>query len=254
MRILIDSADLKEIKQILEYKIISGITTNPSLVSKTFKDQERNSFMDFLAEFSKKPDFDKAQESDLGNLEVSVQVTETEYSKILDQGKKILGMYDDYSEKQKIIPKIPTNVVLKLPLTRDGIKACKYFTDKGKKTNITLCFNVNQALICALAGATYVSVFLGRTEDNFDGTPEEKILSSKKLIEDTKKVFDNYKFQTKILGASIRNLNHINICSSAGIDAITISPKLFYQMIDNELSISGAKEFVHTWSESNLLL
>jgi transaldolase len=230
MRILIDSADLNEIKQILEYRIISGITTNPSLVSKTFKDQDKNSFMDFLKNVSHVfPDG-----------EISAQVTEVEYDRILDQGQRILD--------------ISSNIVLKLPLTRDGIKACKYFVDKEKKTNITLCFTANQALICALAGATYVSVFLGRTEDNFEGTPEEKLLSSKKLIEDTKKVFYNYKFETKILGASIRNLNHINICSHAGVDAITISPKLFYQMIDNELSISGAKEFVQTWSESNLLL
>jgi len=249
MRIFIDSADLTEIRQVLEYNIISGITTNPSLVLKVFKDKGENSFKDFLAEFSKKPE-EYSQKHDLRNLEVSVQVTETEYSKIIDQGKRILGVYDDFSEKSKM----PTNTVLKLPLTRDGIRACEYFAKKGKKTNITVCFTSNQALIAALAGATYVSVFLGRTEDNFEGTSEEKTLVSKKLIEDTKKVFDNYKLTTKILGASIRNLVHIDICSQAGVDAITISPKLFYQMIDSELSISAAQDFVHRWEESNLIL
>lgn len=230
MRILIDSADLTEIKQILEYNIISGITTNPSLVSRTFKDKNDSSFIDFL----------KGITEIFPNGEISGQVTEVLYERILEQGKRILD--------------ISPNIVLKLPLTRSGIRACEYFAKKGRKTNITLCFTASQALICALAGATYVSVFLGRTEDNFDGNAEEKVFSSKKLIEDTKKIFDNYKFKTKILGASIRNIGHINTCAVACIDAITISPKLFYQMIDNDLSIAGAEEFVRTWNDANLIL
>lgn len=216
MQIFLDSADIKEIKEINQLGIIDGLTTNPSLMSKT-----TNDFKSTIIEICK-----------IINSDVSIEVSANDFDNMIDQGNRIL--------------EISSNIVIKLPMTWEGIKACKYFSDKGRKVNMTLCFSANQALIAAKAGAAYVSPFIGRLDDiGQDGI---------NLISDIRQIYDNYKdqLQTKILAASIRNPTHVLQCAQIGSDVITMPGKIIKQLLDHPLTVTGLEIFNKDWNNSGL--
>ncbi len=219
MKIFIDSADLDEIAELNSYGIIDGVTTNPSSIAKMQQNLLQQNLLSHIKDITK-----------IIHGPISVQVTEENYEKILVQGNTILEISD--------------NIVLKLPLTWDGIKACKYFSNIGKNVNMTLCFNATQALLAAKVGATYVSPFIGRIDDiGYDGV---------KLIEDIRIIFNNYKLSTKILAASIRNVNHIYKIALIGVDIVTASYSTLKQMIYNPLTDQGLYRFNQDWLKSRI--
>ncbi|WP_250311629.1 fructose-6-phosphate aldolase [Rickettsia endosymbiont of Oedothorax gibbosus] len=214
MQIFLDSADIKEIDEINQLGIIDGITTNPSLMSKTKYD-----FVSTIAEICK-----------IITSDVSVEVVANDVDTMINQGNKIL--------------EISSNIAIKLPMTWNGIKACQYFADKGKKVNMTLCFSVNQALIAAKAGAFYISPFIGRLDDiGRNGIS---------LISDIRQVYDNYQYQTKILAASIRSPNHVYQAAMYKADVATMSGKIIKQLLNHPLTDSGLEIFNKDWTKSGL--
>lgn len=214
MKIYIDSSDIKEIKEINKTKLVDGITTNPSLIAKQNKNIK--TILKEICNEIKGP--------------VSAEVTAVDYEGMLKEAK--------------ILKKIAKNIVIKLPLTFEGLKACKELSVKGIKTNVTLCFSVTQALMAAKSGATYVSPFIGRLDDIGK--------SGVGLIQDIRKVFDNYKdLKTKILSASIRNIDHVKEVAKAGSDIATIPPKVFHEMYKHELTDKGLKIFLDDWNSTN---
>lgn len=212
MKIFLDTADIEEVKKYQVYGIVDGITTNPSLIAKSDL-----SFSEISSRLCALVDGD-----------VSLEVTATEYSEILRQGEKI----------NKIAP----NAVIKLPITWDGIKACRYFSNQGFKVNMTLCFSVMQAVIAARAGATYVSPFIGRLEDS-----GEDALS---MIAYIREIFDNYGLKTQILAASIRNITHIVESALCGVDCVTIPGSIAETLIEHDLTTKGLERFVSDWNKS----
>lgn len=214
MQIFLDSADIKEIDEINQLGIIDGITTNPSLMSKT-----KDDFGSTIVKICK-----------IVRSDVSVEVAANDVDTMISQGNKILG--------------ISSNIVIKLPMTWNGIKVCQYFADKGKKVNMTLCFSVNQALIAAKAGAYYVSPFIGRLDDIGQ--------NGMSLISDIRQMYDNYQYQTKILAASIRNPNHVYQSAMYGADVATMSSKIIKQLLDHPLTDSGLEVFNRDWDKSGL--
>ncbi|WP_417905305.1 fructose-6-phosphate aldolase [Candidatus Tisiphia endosymbiont of Micropterix aruncella] len=214
MQIFLDSADIKEIDEINQLGIIDGITTNPSLMSKT-----KDDFGSTIVKICK-----------IVRSDVSVEVAANDVDTMISQGNKILG--------------ISNNIVIKLPMTWNGIKVCQYFADKGKKVNMTLCFSVNQALIAAKAGAYYVSPFIGRLDDIGQ--------NGMSLISDIRQMYDNYQYQTKILAASIRNPNHVYQSAMYGADVATMSSKIIKQLLDHPLTDSGLEVFNRDWAKSGL--
>ncbi|WP_341761569.1 MULTISPECIES: fructose-6-phosphate aldolase [unclassified Candidatus Tisiphia] len=214
MQIFLDSADIKEIDEINQLGIIDGITTNPSLMSKT-----KDDFGSTIIKICK-----------IVRSDVSVEVAANDVDTMISQGNKILG--------------ISSNIVIKLPMTWNGIKVCQYFANKGKKVNMTLCFSVNQALIAAKAGAYYVSPFIGRLDDIGQ--------NGMSLIRDIRQMYDNYQYQTKILAASIRNPNHVYQSAMYGADVATMSGKIIKQLLDHQLTDSGLEVFNRDWNKSRL--
>jgi len=214
MKIYIDSSDIKEIKEINKTKLVDGITKNPSLIAKQKKDIK--TILKEICKEIKGP--------------VSAEVTATNCDGMLKEAK--------------ILKKIAKNIVIKLPLTFEGLKACKELSKKGIDTNVTLCFSVTQALMAAKSGATYVSPFIGRLDDIGE--------SGIGLIHDIRTVFDNYKdIKTKILSASIRNIDHVKEVAKAGSDVATIPPKVFHEMYKHELTDKGLKIFLDDWKSAN---
>ena len=174
MKFFVDTAEIKDIKELYATGLLDGVTTNPSLIAKSGRD-----FKEVIKEIC-----------DLVPGPVSAEVASLEYEGMIAEGDHLA--------------KIADNVVIKLPLTLNGLKATKYFFDKGIKTNVTLCFSANQALLAAKVGATYISPFLGRLDDiNLDGV---------ELIENIRQIYDNYGFETQIRAASIRSPNHADQC------------------------------------------
>jgi transaldolase len=215
MQIFLDSANILEIEEINSFGIMAGLTTNPTLLSKTITDFESS-----IAEICK-----------IVKGDVSIEVVADDSISMIKQGEKLLKFGD--------------NVVIKLPLTWEGIKACKHFSENKVKVNMTLCFSSNQALLAGLAGAAYISPFVGRLEDSgADGL---------KLIEDIRQIFDNNpNIHTKILAASIRNPYHVQQCALAGADIATMSGKIIKQLISHPLTSSGLESFNQDWQKSKL--
>lgn len=216
MQIFLDSADINEIREINELGIIAGLTTNPTLVSKHITDFDTS-----IAEICK-----------IITGDVSVEVVAKDLTSMIKQSEKLL--------------KLSTNIVIKLPLTWEGIKACKYLSHRGAKVNMTLCFSANQAVIAGLAGATYISPFIGRLEDNGNNGLE--------LIQDIRQIYDNYAetIYTKILAASIRNPHHFQQCALAGVDYATLPGKIIKQLVDHPLTMAGLELFNKDWEKSKL--
>lgn len=213
MKFFIDSAEIAEIKEIAAYGLLDGVTTNPSLIAKSGRD-----FKEVIAEICK-----------IVPGPVSAEVAATDYENMVREGE--------------ILSKIAKNVCIKLPMTLDGIKACKYFSDKGIKTNVTLCFSAAQAILAAKAGATYVSPFVGRLDDiGEDGLS---------LIEEICIIFANYpEFETQVLVASIRNPIHITQSAKMGAHVATIPGKVIKQLISHPLTDKGLETFVKDWAST----
>ncbi|MDX1924750.1 MAG: transaldolase family protein [Rickettsiaceae bacterium] len=206
MKIFVDSADIQDIELALSLGVVQGITTNPTLISKTGRNP-----LEVIKEICNITAFD-----------VSAEVFAESYDEIIEQGKKLLS--------------IAENVVLKMPVTQNGIMACKFFSSKKYKTNLTLCFSPMQALMAARAGATYVSPFIGRLDDiKQDGLG---------LIRNIKTIYSNYpEIKTQILAASIRSIHHVEECAKIGAHAATMPVKLIDELYRHELTDKGLEIF-----------
>ena len=209
MKFFVDTAEIKDIKELYDTGLLDGVTTNPSLIAKSGRD-----FKEVVKEICS-----------IVPGPVSAEVASLEYDGMIAEGTVLAALAD--------------NVVVKVPLTIDGLKACKKLGAEGIKTNVTLCFSPNQALLAAKCGATYISPFLGRLDDiNLDGV---------ELIEQIRQIYDNYSFTTQILSASIRSPNHVTQVALAGSDVATIPPAVIYKLADHPLTKSGLDAFVKDW-------
>jgi transaldolase len=209
MKFFADTAEIEDIKKLQESGLLDGITTNPSLIAKSGRD-----FKEVIKEIC-----------GIVPGPVSAEVASTDF--------------DTMIKEADVLRKLADNVVVKLPLTVDGLKACKVLTGEGTKTNVTLCFSANQALLAAKVGATYISPFIGRLDDiNLEGM---------QLIRDIRQIYDNYAFSTEILAASIRTPNHITEAALAGADVATIPPAVIFKLADHPLTKSGLEAFVKDW-------
>ncbi|MDX1950385.1 MAG: fructose-6-phosphate aldolase, partial [Rickettsiales bacterium] len=213
MKFFVDTADVAEIKSLKSYGMLDGVTTNPSLILKSGRD-----FLEVIKEICNL----------LPGLPVSAEVVAMEYNGMIEEGRKLA--------------KIADNVVVKLPLTEEGLKACKTFSSEGIKTNVTLCFSAVQALLAAKAGATYISPFVGRHDDvGFDGM---------QLIEDIRIIYDNYGYETQILVASVRHPVHILDAARIGADVCTVPPSTIKQLFKHPLTDAGLQKFLEDWQKT----
>ncbi|MEQ1606710.1 MAG: fructose-6-phosphate aldolase [Pyrinomonadaceae bacterium] len=213
MKFFIDTANLDEIKEANELGLIDGVTTNPSLVAK-----EGN--VDFKEHIAKICALVKG--------DVSAEVTSLDTAGMLAEGRELA--------------KIAPNVVIKVPLTLDGLKACRTFRAEGTKVNVTLCFSAAQALLAAKAGASYISPFIGRIDDIGQ--------NGMQLIEEIVQIYANYQFETEVLAASIRHPMHIVDCALAGADVATIPFKVITQLVKHPLTDKGLEGFLSDWKKS----
>lgn len=212
MKFFVDTAEINEIRELLPMGIVDGVTTNPSLIMKSGRD-----FREVVAEIC-----------ELVDGPVSAEVTALEADKMIAEGKSLA--------------KIANNVTVKLPLTVDGLIACKALSGEGIDTNVTLCFSANQALLAAKAGATFISPFIGRLDDiNIDGMD---------LIREIRMIYDNYDFRTEILAASIRSANHVKDSAIAGADVATAPPKVLTALAKHPLTDKGLEAFMEDWAKT----
>ncbi|WP_343312818.1 fructose-6-phosphate aldolase [Brucella sp. BE17] len=212
MKFFVDTADVKEIRELNDLGLVDGVTTNPSLILKSGRDIIE--VTKEICSFVKGP--------------VSAEVAGTEYEQIMKEAA--------------VISKIADNICIKLPLTLDGLKACKALTSDGHKTNVTLCFSANQALLAAKAGATFVSPFIGRLDDTG--------INGMELIAEIRTIFDNYDFQTEILAASIRTVNHVKEAALIGADVVTAPPATLKGLVKHPLTDKGLEAFLADWAKT----
>ncbi|TAK25847.1 MAG: fructose-6-phosphate aldolase [Nitrosarchaeum sp.] len=211
MKIFLDTANLESIKKFNDMGLLDGITTNPSLMSK-----EGGNPKDVMAEITK-----------IIKGDVSLEVVSTEYSGMIEEGKRLR----QYGK----------NVVVKVPMTPDGLKACKSLSSEGIPVNVTLVFSPNQALLAAKSGAKYVSPFIGRLDDiGQDGMH---------LIKEIKQIFTNYNFGTQILVASIRHPMHVVDAAKIGADVVTLPPTVLDKMLQHPLTDTGLENFLSDWKK-----
>jgi len=212
MEFFLDTADLDQIKAAMETSMVDGVTTNPSLIAKSGAD-----FKTRIKEICA-----------VTKGDVSAEVASTDYENMIREAD--------------ILSKIAPNVVIKLPLTRDGLRVCSELSAKKIKTNVTLCFSANQALLAAKAGATYISPFIGRLDDIGQEGMD--------LIHDIREVYSNYAFGTKILAASIRHVNHVHQAALAGADVATIPASVLDQLYKHPLTDKGLATFIEDWKNT----
>jgi transaldolase len=212
MKFFLDTADVNEIRELAATGLVDGVTTNPSLILKSGRN---------IAEVTK-------EICDIVPGPVSAEVTATDYAEMLREGKALA--------------KIASNICIKLPLTMDGLRACKALTSEGYKTNVTLCFSANQALLAAKAGATFVSPFIGRLDDIGANGME--------LIGEIRTIFDNYDYRTEILAASIRTVNHVKDAALLGADVATMPPSILRAMVKHPLTDKGLEAFLADWAKT----
>ena len=212
MKFFVDTADTAEIAELAATGLLDGVTTNPSLIMKAGRPMK-----DVIAEICK-----------ITDGPVSAEVAATDYEGIMREAK--------------VLAAIAPNVVIKLPLTMDGLKACKALTSAGHKTNVTLCFSATQALLAAKAGATYISPFIGRLDDIY--------LDGLELIREIRTIYDNYGFSTEILAASIRTINHVRDCAIIGADVATIPPSTLKALVKHPLTDKGLETFLADWAKT----
>jgi transaldolase len=212
MQLFLDSTDVAAIKDLAATGLVDGITTNPTLIAKSGRPMAK-----VIAEIC------AAVEGP-----VSAEVTAQDTAGMLDEGRKLAG--------------IAPNVVIKVPLTRDGLIACREFTQEGIATNVTLCFSAAQALLAAKAGASYISPFIGRLDDvGADGMD---------LIVEIRAIYDNYDYDTEILAASIRSTAHVTTAALAGADCATIPPDVFNALFKHPLTERGLDQFMKDWAKT----
>ena len=208
----VDTADIKEIKELNDLGLLDGVTTNPSLILKSGGK---------IADVTK-------QICDIVEGPVSAEVTATDYDGMMKQAK--------------VLAKIADNIAIKVPLTWDGLKACRALRSDGHMVNVTLCFSANQALLAAKAGATFISPFIGRIDDmGIDGV---------ELISETRTIYANYGFKTEILAASIRTVNHVKQVAMIGADVATVPPATLKALVKHPLTDKGLEQFLADWAKT----
>jgi transaldolase len=217
MKFFIDTANLKEIQEAQDLGVLDGVTTNPSLMAKEGISGKNNVLKHYKAI------------CDIVEGDVSAEVIATDFEGMIREGEELAEL----DEK----------IVVKIPITKDGVKALKYFSEKGIKTNCTLIFSAGQALLAAKAGASYVSPFIGRLDDiSFDGI---------QLIEQIRTIYDNYGFDTEILAASVRNPIHIIRCAEIGADVMTGPLSAMLALLNHPLTDSGLAKFLADHAKTN---
>jgi transaldolase len=216
MKIFVDTASLDEIKEAASWGVLDGVTTNPSLVAKEGVDFKKRVL----------------EICDIVDGPVSAEVTELQADKMISQGHEIAEWHP--------------NIVVKIPLIKEGLKAIRALSDDGIKVNVTLCFSVNQALLAAKAGATFVSVFVGRVDD-IGGTGMD-------IISDCVEVFNIYGFESQVLAASLRHPLHITQAAMAGADIVTVPYKVLNGMFDHPLTDSGNERFLADWKKAQEMM
>jgi transaldolase len=217
MKFFIDTANLNDIKEAQSLGVLDGVTTNPSLMAKEGISGKNNILKHYV---------------DICNIvdgDVSAEVIATDYDGMIREGEELCELHEQ--------------IVVKLPMTKEGVKACKYFSDKGVRTNVTLVFSAGQALLAAKAGATYVSPFIGRLDDiSTDGLV---------LIEEIRLIYDNYGFETEILAASVRNTMHIINCAKLGADVMTGPLSAILGLLKHPLTDIGLAQFLADYAKGN---
>ncbi|MDA9207448.1 fructose-6-phosphate aldolase [Octadecabacter sp.] len=214
MKFFVDTADTAAIAELNDLGMVDGVTTNPSIIAKSGRD---------ILEVTK-------EICDIVDGPVSAEVVSTDADGMIAEGRKLA--------------KIADNITVKVPLTWDGLKACKVLSSEGTMVNVTLCFSANQALLAAKAGATFISPFIGRLDDiNLDGM---------ELIEDIRTIYDNYGFETQILAASIRSANHMSDCAKIGADVATAPPAVIKAMANHVLTDKGLAAFLADIEKANI--
>lgn len=212
MKFFVDTADIDAIAELNDLGMADGVTTNPSLILKSGRD---------ILEVTK-------EICALVKGPVSAEVVATQADDMIAEGRKLA--------------KIAENIAVKVPLTWAGLKTCKTLTDEGTMVNVTLCFSANQALLAAKAGATFISPFVGRMDDiNLDGM---------ELISDISTIYDNYAFETEILVASVRSVNHVTESALIGADVVTAPPNVLKKLSDHPLTDKGLAAFMADWAKT----
>jgi len=212
MKFFVDTADVKEIRELSELGLVDGVTTNPSLILKS-----GGSIIDVTKEICS-----------IVDGPVSAEVVATDY--------------DGMMREAAILGAIADNVCIKVPLTLDGLKACRALTGEGRQVNVTLCFSANQALLAAKAGASFISPFIGRVDDiGLDGM---------ELIAEIRQIYDNYGFDTEILAASVRTVNHVKQAALIGADVVTAPPATLRALVKHPLTDKGLEAFLADWSKT----
>lgn len=212
MKFFVDTADVAEIKELVDVGLLDGVTTNPSLIAKSGR-----AFKEVVAEICK-----------LVEGPVSAEVTAPDYAGMVKEGNELR--------------RIAKNVTVKVPLTIDGLKACKALSGDGAMVNVTLCFSANQALLAAKAGATFISPFVGRLDDiHLDGM---------ELISEIRQIYDNYAFDTEILVASVRNANHVKQAALIGADVVTAPAAVLKALAKHPLTDKGIEMFMADWKKT----
>ncbi len=213
MKFFVDTADVKEIRELNDLGLLDGVTTNPSLILKSGGS---------ISEVTK-------QICDIVEGPVSAEVVAVEYAEMMREAE--------------VLAKIAENVCIKVPLTLDGLKACRSIrNDLGRQVNVTLCFSANQALLAAKAGASFISPFIGRIDDmGLDGM---------ELIAEIRHIYDNYGFETEILAASIRTVNHVKQAAMIGADVATVPPATLKALVKHPLTDKGLEAFLADWAKT----
>ena len=212
MQFFIDTAEIAVLRELAATGLVDGVTTNPSLIAKSGRN-----FLETIAEIC-----------ELIPGPVSAEVAAVEAKAMIAEGEKLA--------------RIAPNVVVKIPLTWDGLIATKVFADQGISTNVTLCFSAAQALLAAKAGATYISPFVGRLDDQGAVGMD--------LILEIRTIYDNYSFDTEILAASLRNTNHVKEAALAGADCATLPPSVFRDLVKHPLTDRGLEQFLSDWAKT----
>ncbi len=212
MKFFVDTAELNEIRELADIGLLDGVTTNPSLIAKSGR-----VFKEVIAEICA-----------IVEGPVSAEVTALDYEGMMREGNELR--------------KIAKNVAVKVPLTLDGLKACKAFTSDGAMVNVTLCFSANQALLAAKAGATFISPFIGRLDDiHLDGTD---------VIAEIRQMYDNYAFETQILAASVRTALHVKQVALIGADVATCPATVIKSLVKHPLTDKGIEQFLADWKKT----
>ncbi len=212
MKFFVDTADIDAIRDLAQLGVVDGVTTNPSLIMKSGRD---------IKEVTK-------EICEVVDGPVSSETVALDAEGMIAEGKELA--------------KIADNIAIKVPLTWEGLKACKALTGEGHTVNVTLCFSANQALLAAKAGATFISPFIGRLDDiNLDGM---------ELIAEIRAIYDNYGFATEILAASIRSINHMKQAALIGADVATAPPGVIHAMASHPLTDKGLESFLKDWEKT----